>query len=164
VAIRVLGELTNPSCTKKEKTVSNESNVMKVEILSGVVSNDGDVVKMEKLSGVVVSNDGDVALVEVSNGATAECLREHATETREVFLAYLPIGAKLPVSLVGTPVCKDRIKVKLQPTAYKLRDEFVQREEARMANVNKLCEEIAQMEAKKAAKKAARQAKKAQAV
>jgi hypothetical protein len=42
--------------------VNNESNLMKVEILSGVVSNDGDVVKMEKLSGVVVSNDGDVQL------------------------------------------------------------------------------------------------------
>jgi hypothetical protein len=133
------------------------------------MSNESNMTKVQILSGVVVSNDGDVALVEVSNGATAECLREHATETREVFLAYLPIGAKLPVSLEGTPVCKDRIKVKLQPTAYRLRDEFVQQWEAewaetRMANINKLCEEIVQMEAKKGAKKAARQAKKAQAV
>ena len=54
--------------------------------------------------------------------------------------------------------------VKWEVTGYKLRDEVIEqaeREEARMAFINKLCDEIVEMEAKKAAKKAARQAKKA---
>jgi hypothetical protein len=58
--------------------------------------------KSGQFSGVVVSNDGDVALVEVSNGDTAEFLREHTTDTREVFLAELPLCAKLDV--MGTPL------------------------------------------------------------